>query len=557
MSAPPIVHQVLNSPGQPLDTSTRSFFEPRFGHDFSKVRVHTDDRAAESARAVNALAYTVGRDVVFAAGQYVPHTHAGSRLLAHELAHSLQNPEPAGLFPFLEIGPVDDPSERAADSMADAVMRGQRPTSAQTSGCVLRRQLATCTAGPTNPPNDTQRMVDCPGGAHYRVTMTSSAVTQASVTPEYSQGTLSLRIRICRGGTQVEIIPQAYEIPETARQMLNNMLNGLRALQGVRINTGAQIVVTQHRRFTFSLVPRVTFGESGVTGYGGSLRLETPSLGPLEFGFSRDETPGLPPTNVFELRGEWGGGGRPQPPVHCDEVVFHCDRITHVPAVPEVKEKTEDKPEFQYRYLFFDYKTDNIRRNFRPLPTDIQSLYDQGFRITSVEGFTSPEGPRPAGPNFKGNIVLGEKRADRALRWLREEACPNCDLSGVRRQGQGELPPKQGKKTPEPTGGEMETGAVAEFLGLAPDSAVDPLAPQDSAGVAAFQALPQAEQRERAFQLMRRAVITLTLSKKRVIQPYTPAVPARDETKPESCPPEVIDAAAQSFGTGRTGSSTR
>src|SRR5262245_57562148 len=70
--APQIVHEALRSPGQPLDGSTRSFMEPRFGLDFSRVRVHTDARAAESARAVNALAYTVGQDVVFDHGHYRP-----------------------------------------------------------------------------------------------------------------------------------------------------------------------------------------------------------------------------------------------------------------------------------------------------------------------------------------------------------------------------------------------------------------------------------------------------------------------------------------------------
>ncbi len=70
--APPAVRDVLNSPGQPLDGATRSFFEARFGHDFGHVRVHTDSRAAESARSVRALAYTVRRDVVFGAGQFQP-----------------------------------------------------------------------------------------------------------------------------------------------------------------------------------------------------------------------------------------------------------------------------------------------------------------------------------------------------------------------------------------------------------------------------------------------------------------------------------------------------
>src|SRR5215470_8949234 len=72
LAVPPVVHEVLQSSGQPLAPATRALMEPRFGHDFSQVRVHIDAKAAESAQAVNALAYTVGRGVVFGAGQYTP-----------------------------------------------------------------------------------------------------------------------------------------------------------------------------------------------------------------------------------------------------------------------------------------------------------------------------------------------------------------------------------------------------------------------------------------------------------------------------------------------------
>ncbi|WLE98056.1 MAG: DUF4157 domain-containing protein [Candidatus Electrothrix communis] len=82
-----MINNVLSSSGQPLDAGTRSFMEPRFGQDFSGVRVHTDGQAAESARAVNARAYTVGRDVVFGEGEYVSGSSEGRRLMAHELAH--------------------------------------------------------------------------------------------------------------------------------------------------------------------------------------------------------------------------------------------------------------------------------------------------------------------------------------------------------------------------------------------------------------------------------------------------------------------------------------
>ena len=89
-SIPPIVNTALSSPGRSLDSSTRGAMESRFGHDFSGVRIHDDSVAAESARAVNARAYTVGQDIAFASGQYDPNSHAGSHLLAHELAHTIQ-----------------------------------------------------------------------------------------------------------------------------------------------------------------------------------------------------------------------------------------------------------------------------------------------------------------------------------------------------------------------------------------------------------------------------------------------------------------------------------
>ena len=88
--APPIVHEALASPGQPLDPATRAYMEPRFGADFSGVRIHAGDAAERSAQAVQASAYTVGRDIVFGAGRFAPGTDEGRRLLAHELVHTLQ-----------------------------------------------------------------------------------------------------------------------------------------------------------------------------------------------------------------------------------------------------------------------------------------------------------------------------------------------------------------------------------------------------------------------------------------------------------------------------------
>ncbi len=88
--APAIVHDVLRSPGRPLDIQTRAYFEPRFGHDFGEVRVHTEERASRAATAINADAFTSGKSVVFGKNKYAPRTADGLHLLAHELAHVVQ-----------------------------------------------------------------------------------------------------------------------------------------------------------------------------------------------------------------------------------------------------------------------------------------------------------------------------------------------------------------------------------------------------------------------------------------------------------------------------------
>lgn len=123
--APPIAHDALRSPGKPLDAATRAMMEPRFGHDFSQVRVHTDEQAAQAAQSVNAVAYTVGRDVVFGAGQYAPQTAAGQRVLAHELTHVAQQANAGSpALSQLAVGPTDDSYEREAERSASHIVGG-------------------------------------------------------------------------------------------------------------------------------------------------------------------------------------------------------------------------------------------------------------------------------------------------------------------------------------------------------------------------------------------------------------------------------------------------
>jgi hypothetical protein len=138
--APPAVHEVLRSPGAPLDASVRARMEPRFRHSFGDVRVHADGRAAESARAVGAHAYAVGPHVVFGAGRYAPGSADGERLIAHELAHVVQGRGAASVIqPKLEIGAADDAAEREADAAARAVVDGGPAGFLAAGGAALRR----------------------------------------------------------------------------------------------------------------------------------------------------------------------------------------------------------------------------------------------------------------------------------------------------------------------------------------------------------------------------------------------------------------------------------
>jgi Domain of unknown function (DUF4157) len=90
MEAPASVDRVLSSPGSPLEPALQQDMGQRFGHDFSRVRLHTSAAAEQSTRDVNAHAYTVGHNIVFGAGRFTPQTHEGRRLIAHELTHVVQ-----------------------------------------------------------------------------------------------------------------------------------------------------------------------------------------------------------------------------------------------------------------------------------------------------------------------------------------------------------------------------------------------------------------------------------------------------------------------------------
>jgi hypothetical protein len=134
-AAPPIVEEALANGGSSLPDGLRDDMGRRFAYDFSNVRLHTHARAEESAAVVGARAYTVGKDVVFAAGEYAPHTDAGRQLIAHELAHVVQQHEAhaSDARAGITIGASNDPLEREAEAAAQRANTDAVPGIARTS----------------------------------------------------------------------------------------------------------------------------------------------------------------------------------------------------------------------------------------------------------------------------------------------------------------------------------------------------------------------------------------------------------------------------------------
>jgi hypothetical protein len=141
--APASVDSVLRAPGQPLGSSARAFFEPRFGRDLGEVRVHTDQAAQQSAQAVNALAYTVGAHVVFGTGRYAPGTPDGQRLLAHELTHVAQQSVDDGVSAKLQRAPLPCTSRKTLDVYAINLPGAMRTP----SGDIANANASLCQCG--------------------------------------------------------------------------------------------------------------------------------------------------------------------------------------------------------------------------------------------------------------------------------------------------------------------------------------------------------------------------------------------------------------------------
>jgi hypothetical protein len=418
--------------------------EPRFGRDFANIRVHADPAAGDSARAIGALAYASANHIVFAPGQYVPNSDPGRQLLAHELAHTVQQAGgPVGTQAKLTLGRTDDPAERAADAAADAVLRGERASLPTGAATAVRRQpeggARDCAATSTSSSTAT---VKC-GDREFRVTATPVTerhpATRVTATPDIDGTDISLNVSICRGGTEVRIKP-SVNLPEALRTAIGNAISG-GSIGNITVKPRAQITWLQSKQFEVSITggPDVDVGSGRVTGgtIGGAV-----DTGDVKIGGNVILGPdGKPVGGGITI----GSSTKPKAvDCHDENVVLQlsCESVTRTPgnpAVPGVDPKAVD----EQLEIFFEYMSTKIREADLPSQARLDELTAQGARVVSIDGFASPEGPRKPGPGFIGNNQLSANRADTAETWLRRHApqlIPPTYTSGST-VGRGEIGP--------------------------------------------------------------------------------------------------------------------
>ena len=560
VNAPPIVHEVLRTPGRPLDTEARDFFEPRFGHDFSGVRVHTDAKAAESARAVNALAYAVGHNVVFDAGRYSPSTKGGAWLLAHELAHTIQ--QQAGrdkpLAPFA-MDAENSSSERAADSAADAVLAGRAVPLLHGSAGVLQRQRITS----VDQVNNDEKIAHFDNGTRMRVRRVrwlseeTSRVGFAKATPGIDRQNVWLDIEWCAGKNHGTVRVGANIPDAVLKTILNTVTSGGdidSAIRGISLTPFVETNILQSGSFQITGRGEVTINRQGdVTGGEGRVNV---SSGPVDVsvGAGSRDVGGRP-----DIHGDVKvtyTPGRKTEDKDCrrerkrvvENVRFECQTERDIPA-RDVSETVQVR-DTRTRFVYFEYASDVVHPRSGGDVSALTGDLRDGFQISRIRAFTSPEGPMARGPGFEGNDKLARKRAAAAAR-VAMDACKrggshdanSCFIGGgsVNATGEGELytiaPLDASGVQREVEGAPLAEHAAGEFLTQPAEERHR--TPAITERLTAPGTTPQ-QKADLVYPLLRRAEITLEHTR---TENRTKHIEGRTETgETKSCPPNVSDA---------------
>jgi hypothetical protein len=581
-----VQNAVQNGGGQPLAGNVRAFMETRFGQGLGHVRIHTGAGAAQAAADLDAHAFTVGSGIWFGSNQYRLDSGRGLHLLAHELAHTVQQRGQAGgVQTALRVGEVSDPLEVAADRAADAVLTKDMLPGLGSSQPVIRRK-AKVSAVPGAPE---ERLVDLDNGERYRVVREVSwnynrepyrSDTGPTLGLKADRKNAWLQIDWCRTkgkGDTKGVVKLGADVPGAAQDVLERAGRAIvsgkdprTALAQVNLTPFLDVVVAQSKRYSVDVKATTTVdvagGEvkkggveatvkTGIGEFGGNLQITAPEGGR-----------GAGVEGGFVFKHTFGGPEK----VVCDE----HERETWTPQIAytcykEVPEHSKTgtrrgKDELATIYLYFKYMEDKFEdkantpggaRNPQ-VQDQLKQLLQKGYKVTAILGAASPEGPREPVPNWKvGNDALAELRAAAASKWIEREcaaATPsllqmrkerNCFAADLKPQGKGELFTQDkivDGKVREVEGRDLAEHAAPEFQ---KDSAeMGRLTPAERKKLQAASGSPE-RQTDTIYPLLRRAEISLA---RETWEPYKELVPAKSE-KLNTCLPEVKEAAEESF----------
>jgi hypothetical protein len=553
------VQDVLGTPGRPLDPAARAFAEARFGQDFGQVRIHADDRAAASARAVDAHAYTVGPHVVFGAGRYAPGTRGGRWLLAHELAHTIQQ-RGSSVPPLarLAVGRDDDPAEAAADRAADAVMAEKAVPSLSRSDGTIRRQRVTS----VDDVNADEKVAHLDNGTRIRIkrvrwlSEATSLVNWARLSPGIDRKRIWLDVEWCAGQNH-GTVRVGVNVPE---QVLKTILDTVTsggdidaAVRKVDITPFVETTILQSGSFQITGSGELTINQEGrVTG--GQARAKV-SVGPVDV-----EVHGGPTTEGGRTGVEGGGTvtvtpGRRTGTEECqrtrtrivENTRFECETERDIPArdVPETVPVVDRRS----RFVYFEYAKDVVHARSAASIALLTTDFGEGFQVTGIRGFTSPEGPMAAGRRFIGNEELARRRAAAAAK----VASKSCTAAGVQNPDSCFV---GGQDAISPTGeGELYTLTALDAAGATREVEGAPLAehaagefltqpaeePHRTPEMTATLEAPGTTTQQKAdlvYPLLRRAEITLTRNR---TETRTRHIEPSVERTSTTCPEAVID----------------
>jgi hypothetical protein len=470
---PRSVRDAVRYQGQPLDNPTRQRLESSFRCDLSRVRVHSDATAATAASDINARAFTLGQNIWFGLNEFSPRSTSGFHLLAHEVAHTVQQRTQAPIVQrSFAVGAVDDPAETAADRAADAVVHSDPIPQLNKSQSVIRRQPKFPLVEDLGPD---KKRVSLDEHTRYLVERTAKPVRhtksekappRVGVSADFAKAWI--QVEWCQDAVRghaelgVEVTKQLEDlIPKLLTAVTSNSgQDATNLLKNSTVTPYLKLIVAQSGNWQFNFKAQADVGRSGATSGGGSLNVST-SWGDISLRVDVTPTPRGPSTSgslVFTIP-----LGKTTPTFTCKDKETEWWEKLYFYTCTKEPEPEKPKPDVPAKLdplvlpAYFCYSTaelnddicanspaDPHRKSYEKLGRDLKrkndetksalkAALDKGYSVSKVVGFTSIEGPIKPGPGFEGNELLSKDRAKAGL----EFAIGPGRESGVELQGAG------------------------------------------------------------------------------------------------------------------------